>query len=133
PGLSAREPHRLHHRRARRGIRPGGHLRAAADLPAADRSRPGDHGPGADAVRQAAGRQPDHDLLRIRVRQYRYGERPVARGGRAAALHQLWRNFARDAAVSVWGFDVDPHAPQMDRAGLNKVNNSMQAMRGWVA
>ncbi len=42
--------------RAGRRVRPGGHLRAAADLPAADRSRPGDYRPGADIVRQVARR-----------------------------------------------------------------------------
>lgn len=87
PGLSPGKPHRLHHRRAWRGVRPGRHLRAAFDLPAADRPRPGDYRPGPDALRQVAGRQPDHDLLCLCVRQYRYGQRLVARGGGAAALH----------------------------------------------
>src|SRR5690606_6508759 len=117
----------------RRGVRLDRHLPAAVDLPAADRPWPGDHGPGPDLVRQAAGGQPDHDLLCIRVRQYRYGQRPSARGGRAAALHQLWRDFVGDAAAGVWRSCVGAHGREVDRAGLNKVESFMQAVRGWAA
>ncbi len=42
-----------------------------------------------------------------------------------------WRNFAGDAAVSVWGFDVDPYPSQVDRAGLNKVK-SFNASNAWL-
>lgn len=83
----AGKPHRLHHRRDGRGVRPGGHLRAAADLFAADRPGAGDHRPGPDVVRQVAGGQPDHDVFCLCFRQHRYGQWPVAGRGGAVAIH----------------------------------------------
>ena len=62
-------------------------LRAVADLSAVDWSRPGDHCPGADAVRQTAGRRVDHDVFCLRFRQHRYGQWPVAGCGGAVAVH----------------------------------------------
>lgn len=83
----AGKPHRLYHCGPRRGVRPGRRLPAAGALPAADQSWPGDHRPGADALRQTAGRWHHHDVFRLCLREYRYGERVVAGGGGTAAFH----------------------------------------------
>nr|GFD60329.1 hypothetical protein [Tanacetum cinerariifolium] len=80
PGFPSGKPHRLHHCGVGGGIRSGGYLCPVADLPAVDRSRSGHHGSGADALRQAARGQPDHDVFCVCFRQHRYGQRLAAGG-----------------------------------------------------
>lgn len=81
------EPHRLHYCGDGRRVRPGGHLRVAADLFTVDWAWPGDHRAGADVVRQIAGGLVDHDFFCLRFRQHRYGQWPLAGGWGAVAVH----------------------------------------------
>ena len=58
-------------------------------------------------VLAAAGRRADDDFLHLRLRQHGHGQRHLAGGGRALALHQLWRHGHGDAGAGHRHADVD--------------------------
>ena len=74
---------------------------------------PGDAG--TRHVRASDRRRHRLELLRLRVRQFRHGERHLARGRRAVALDQLWWHFHGDTARGLRHPDGAAFSPQVDR------------------
>src|SRR5690606_36187195 len=66
-----------------------------------------------------AGRQHHADLLRLRIRQYRHGQRHPARGRGTAAAGQLRRHLAGDATARFWYFDEHPHPQETGNFLMN--------------
>ena len=66
----------------------------------------GDRAGGAHAVFAPAGGQHDHDFLHLRLCEYGHGQRHLAGGGRAIALHQLRRHGHGDAGIGPGHTDV---------------------------
>jgi hypothetical protein len=87
-----RAHHRLHLRRLFRGVRPRRQPDPDRGLPVPGVPRVDDRRALQHRVRPAArGRHGDH-VLHLRFRQHGHGQRHPARGGRAAAVRELWRH-----------------------------------------
>ena len=91
-----------------------GGLHAAGGLRGADPARADDRRRGANAVHAPAGRGDHAELLHLLLREHGHGQRHPAGGGRAAALHQLWRHRDGDDRREPGHPDVDLEEPADD-------------------
>lgn len=113
---------RLHFCGVLRGVRAGGRDRAAGAVYGADRAWALYSGERGHAIRTIIGRLADDGLFHLRVRQYRHGERDLAGGRRAAAVHELWghrSDYARDR-----------HRPHHERRPTEAVDAELELKRG---
>src|SRR5690606_32301861 len=110
--LSAGILHRFHSRRAWRGNRADRHSAAARHLPVHRRSRAGDPLAGAGQFQPASCRLSGTNFLYLCLCTQRYGLRPAAGGGRAAATGEFRRHLGGHIAERLRHLDVDPYTPQ---------------------
>jgi rod shape determining protein RodA len=92
----------------------GGRHRIAYAVHAADRARAVYRGEWRDAVWTLAGRLVDDGVLHLRVREYRHGERHLAGGRRAVAVHELRRYRTDDVGGG--------HRPDHERRATEAVD-----------
>src|SRR6185312_14694921 len=97
-GFPARTLHRLHLFGRRRGVRPHRPGGAAGAVPVHRVALPVAGAADQRYLLAPARPEPGADLLRLCVHQRRHGQRPAARGRRAAAAGELRWDFRRDLA-----------------------------------